>query len=153
MEQRIRGHFSEAQCLVVILEKPTTFVVKMAKISSAVRHHSFGPLRRLVAGGVKLKKAVRRNPEKSARASNQRRDPATGRSPGLPPAWWCAGPPPPRPAWRASFQLSPRDSRGSPPIPVAQRGTSSIWFNLSALPDSLYVLDFFFVAVELDECS
>jgi hypothetical protein len=34
MEQRIRGHFREAQCLVVILEKPTAFVVKMAKISS-----------------------------------------------------------------------------------------------------------------------
>jgi hypothetical protein len=33
MEQRIRGHFSEAQSLVVILEKPTVFVVKMAKIS------------------------------------------------------------------------------------------------------------------------
>jgi hypothetical protein len=33
MEQRIRGHFREAQCLVVILEKPTAFVVKMAKIS------------------------------------------------------------------------------------------------------------------------
>jgi hypothetical protein len=33
MEQRIRGHFSEAQCLVVILEKPAAFVVKMAKIS------------------------------------------------------------------------------------------------------------------------
>jgi hypothetical protein len=33
MEQRIRGHFSEAQYLVVILEKPTAFVVKMAKIS------------------------------------------------------------------------------------------------------------------------
>jgi hypothetical protein len=34
MEQRIRGHFSEAQCLVVILEKPTTFVVKMVKIAA-----------------------------------------------------------------------------------------------------------------------
>jgi hypothetical protein len=34
MEQRIRGHFREAQCLVVILEKPTAFVVKMAKISA-----------------------------------------------------------------------------------------------------------------------
>jgi hypothetical protein len=32
MKQRIRGHFSEAQCLVVILEKPTAFLVKMAKI-------------------------------------------------------------------------------------------------------------------------
>jgi hypothetical protein len=28
MEQWIRGHFSEAQCLVVILEKPAAFVVK-----------------------------------------------------------------------------------------------------------------------------
>jgi hypothetical protein len=37
MEQRIRGHFSEAQCLVVILEKLTAFVVKMAKISYATR--------------------------------------------------------------------------------------------------------------------
>jgi hypothetical protein len=35
MEQRIRGHFSEAQCLVVILEKPAAFVVKMAKISTS----------------------------------------------------------------------------------------------------------------------
>jgi hypothetical protein len=32
MEQQIRGQFSEAQYLVVILEKPATFVVKMAKI-------------------------------------------------------------------------------------------------------------------------
>jgi hypothetical protein len=41
MKQRIHGHFSEAQCLVVILEKPTAFVVKMAKISFflAGRHH------------------------------------------------------------------------------------------------------------------
>jgi hypothetical protein len=33
MEKRIRGHFSEAQYLMVILEKPTAFVVKIAKKS------------------------------------------------------------------------------------------------------------------------
>jgi hypothetical protein len=42
MEQRIRGHFSEAQCRVVILEKPTAFVVKMTKISRD-RHLQMGP--------------------------------------------------------------------------------------------------------------
>jgi hypothetical protein len=31
--QRIRGHFEEAQRPVVILEKPSTLVVKLAKIS------------------------------------------------------------------------------------------------------------------------
>jgi hypothetical protein len=33
MEQRIHGHFREAQCTVVILEKHVAFVVKIAKIS------------------------------------------------------------------------------------------------------------------------
>jgi hypothetical protein len=33
MEQWIRGHFREAQRIVVILEKPAVLVVKMAKIS------------------------------------------------------------------------------------------------------------------------
>jgi hypothetical protein len=33
MEQRIHGHFREAKCMVVILEKPVAFVVKIAKIS------------------------------------------------------------------------------------------------------------------------
>jgi hypothetical protein len=30
MEQRIHGHFREAQCMVVILEKRVAFVVKIA---------------------------------------------------------------------------------------------------------------------------
>jgi hypothetical protein len=34
MRQRIHDHFREALCMVVILEKPVTFVVKIAKISS-----------------------------------------------------------------------------------------------------------------------
>jgi hypothetical protein len=33
MEQWIHGHFREAQCMVVILEKPVAFVVKIEKIS------------------------------------------------------------------------------------------------------------------------
>jgi hypothetical protein len=35
MEQLIHGHFREAHCMVVILEKPITFVVKIAKISTS----------------------------------------------------------------------------------------------------------------------
>jgi hypothetical protein len=35
MEQHIHGYFREAQCMVVILQKPVTFVVKIAKISRA----------------------------------------------------------------------------------------------------------------------
>jgi hypothetical protein len=35
MEQRIRGHFSEALCLVVILEKLAAFVAKWQKSPSS----------------------------------------------------------------------------------------------------------------------
>jgi hypothetical protein len=31
MEQRIHGHFREAQCMMIILEKPVAFVVKITK--------------------------------------------------------------------------------------------------------------------------
>jgi trans-aconitate methyltransferase len=40
MEQWIRDHFREAQRIVVILEKPTVLVVKMAKNLLATRSAS-----------------------------------------------------------------------------------------------------------------
>jgi hypothetical protein len=43
MEQRIHGHFREAQCMMVISEKPVAFVVKIAKNLSTNTEASTAP--------------------------------------------------------------------------------------------------------------
>jgi hypothetical protein len=45
MEQRIHGHFREAQRMVIISEKHVTFVVKIAKLSRCARQDFLVPWR------------------------------------------------------------------------------------------------------------
>jgi hypothetical protein len=73
MEPRIHDHFRETQCMVIVLEKSVTYVVRISKISSA---HGTSPQQwRVVLLNPRTPKMAKPTSKSPATAANHARPP------------------------------------------------------------------------------